>query len=133
MSYLLDTHIFLWSIISPKKISKKIRKILNDSEPTKYVSVLSFWEISLKFSLDKIDLVGILPEELPDIAKKANFDIIDLDLKTASSYYKLPKTHNKDPFDRMLAWQAIKKDFHLLTKDRDFADYKDHGLKIVVH
>lgn len=131
MSYLVDTHIFLWSVISPKKISQKIRKILNDPEPTKYISVLSFWEISLKFSLDRIDLVGILPEELPDIAKKANFDIIDLDVKIASSYHKLPKTKNKDPFDRMLAWQAIREEFHLLTKDQDFADYKDHGLKIV--
>lgn len=70
--------------------------------------------------LDKIDLVGILPEQLPDIAKKANFDIIDLDVKTASSYHKLPKTSNKDPFDRMLAWQAITKDYSLLTKDADF-------------
>ena len=131
MSYLVDTHIFLWSVISPKKISQKIRKILNDPEPTKYVSILSFWEISLKFSLDKIDLVGILPEQLPDIAKKANFEIIDLDVKIASSYHKLPKTNNKDPFDRMLAWQAINCDFYLLTKDRDFADYKDSALKIV--
>ena len=131
MSYLVDTHIFLWSVISPKKISQKIRKILNDPESTKYISVLSFWEISLKFSLDKIDLVGILPEELPYIAKKANFDILDLDSKIASSYYKLPKTNNKDPFDRMLAWQAINKDCYLLTKDQDFADYKDHGLKMI--
>ncbi|MBI2430570.1 MAG: type II toxin-antitoxin system VapC family toxin [Candidatus Levybacteria bacterium] len=132
MNYLVDTHIFLWSIISPKKIPQKIRKILNDPEPTKFVSVLSFWEISLKFSLDKIDLVGILPDELPDIAKKANFDIIDLDVKTASSYHKLPKTNNKDPFDRMLVWQAIQKNLYLLTKDRDFSDYKNHGLKIAL-
>lgn len=131
MSYLVDTHVFLWSVISPKKISQKISRILNDPESTKYISILSFWEISLKFSLNKIDLIGILPDELPDIAKKANFDIIDLDLKTASSYHKLPKTNNKDPFDRMLAWQAIRKDFYLLTKDRDFANYKDQGLKIV--
>lgn len=131
MSYLVDTHIFLWSIISPKKISQKIRKILSDPEPTKYISILSFWEISLKFSLDKIDLIGILPEQLPDIAKKSNFDIIDLDVKVVSSYHKLPKTKNRDPFDHMLAWQAICNDYPLLTRDPDFAGYKDRGLKIV--
>ncbi len=131
MSYLVDTHIFLWSIISPKKISLKISKILNDPEPIKYISVLSFWEISLKFSLGKIDLVGILPDELPEIAKKSNFDIIDLDVKIAASYHKLPKTNNKDPFDRMLAWQAITKDYSLLTKDVDFNSYKNFGLKII--
>ncbi len=131
MNYLIDTHIFLWSVISPKKIPQKISEILRDPEPTKYISVLSFWEISLKFSLDKIDLVGILPEELPDIAKKSNFDIIDLDLKTASSYYKLQKTNNKDPFDRMLAWQAICNNYILLTQDKGFFEYKDQDLEII--
>lgn len=131
MSYLVDTHIFLWSVISPKKIPLKIRKILNNPESAKYISALSFWEISLKFSLDKIVLLGILPDELPQIAKKANFDIIDLDVKTASSYHKLPKIKNKDPFDRMLAWQAISNDYQLLTKDPDFLEYQDHGLKLV--
>lgn len=130
MNYLVDTQIFLWSVISPKKILKKISKILNDPEPTKFISVLSFWEISLKFSLEKIDLIGISPDELPDVARRANFDIIGLDVEAASSYHKLPKTNNKDPFDRMLAWQAICKDFFLLTQDSDFLSYKDHGLKI---
>lgn len=131
MSYLVDTHIFLWSVISPKKISKNLRKILSDPQDTKYISAVSFWEISLKFSLEKIDLVGISPDELPDVAKAANFDIIGLDVETASSYHKLPKTNNKDPFDRMLAWQAISKDLSLLTKDADFTGYRNHGLKTV--
>lgn len=131
MSYLIDTHILLWAIISPKKISQKIRKILNDPEHTKYVSIVSFWEISIKFSLDKIDLASILPDELPEIAKKANFDILDLDVKIASSYHKLPKTKNKDPFDRMLAWQAINSDYSLLTKDADFKSFSKYGLETI--
>lgn len=131
MIYLVDTHIFLWSIISPKKIVGEISKIFNDPELTKFISALSFWEISLKFSLDKIGLVGILPDELPAIAKKANFEIMDLDAATLSSYYKLPKTNNKDPFDRMLVWQAISFDYTLLTQDKGFLDYKNYGLKIV--
>ncbi len=131
MSYLVDTQIFLWSLMSPKKISQKISKILNDPEPAKHISIFSFWEISLKFSLGKIDLIGVLPDELPDIAKKANFDVLDVDVKTVSSYHKLPYGRNKDPFDRMLAWQAIRNDYYLLTKDPDFADYKAQGLKII--
>lgn len=125
MNYLVDTHIFLWSVIAPKKLPRKISRILNDPESTKFISVISFWEISLKFSLNKINLVGISPDQLPDIAKKANFDILDLDVKTASSYHKLPKLKNKDPFDRMLAWQAISKDYYLLSQDADFGGYKD--------
>lgn len=131
MNFLLDTHIFLWAIFEPEKIPKKLRSFMLNPESSVYISIITFWEISLKFAVKKINLKGVLPDKLPEIAKNDGFKILDLDVDTTSSFYKLPKAKNKDPFDRMLAWQAIKKDFHLLTKDQDFADYKDHGLKIV--
>lgn len=131
MNYLLDTHVFLWSILTSKQISSAAKKILTDPELPKYVSVISFWEIALKFSLGRIDLADIEPEELPNVAKQANFEILDLDKKTAASFYKLPQTHNKDPFDRMLAWQAISKGYCLITKDTGFEGYTGQGLKTV--
>ena len=131
MNYLIDTHVFLWVLLSPKKIPKRVRDILLDTELTKYVSTITFWEISLKYQLGKIDITGVLPDILPTIAKNSGFEILNLDADTASSFYKLPKLRSKDPFDRMLAWQAISQDYHLLTQDQDFFGYKDYGLKIV--
>lgn len=131
MKYLVDTHAFLWVVLSPKRISKRVKNILLDGELTKYVSTISFWEISLKFSLKKIDLIGVLPYKLPAIAKDTGFEILGLDSDIAASFYKLPRIRNKDPFDRMLAWQAIRKDCLLLTRDKGFDYYKDHGLKTV--
>ena len=131
MKLIVDTHIFLWVTISPKKISKRVKDLLLDPQLSKYVSAITFWEISLKYQLGKIDLKGVLPDQLPVIAKDSGFEVLGLDPDTAASFYKLPRLRNKDPFDRMLAWQAVSRDFHLLTKDQDFADYKDHGLKIV--
>lgn len=128
MNYLVDTHVFLWVIFSPKKISKTAKNILLDPQFTKYVSAITFWEISLKYQLEKIVLTGIYPDELPKIAKDTGFEILHLDADTASSFYKLPKL-SKDPFDRMLAWQAIRNSCTLLTQDSDFAAYKDYGLK----
>lgn len=131
MNFLLDTHIFLWAIFEPKKLPKKLKTSVLNPESTIYISIITFWEISLKFSLGKIDLKGILPDELPKIARRDGFEILDLNIDMVCSFYKLPKLKNKDPFDRMLAWQAISSDYSLLTQDADFADYKDHGLKIV--
>lgn len=131
MNYLIDTHLFLWVIFSPQKISKKVSGILLDPEMIKYLSVITFWEISLKYQLGKIDLKGVYPDKLPSIAKETGFEFLNLELETAASFYKLPKLKDKDPFDRMLAWQAISKDYYLLTKDSDFLSYKNHGLKVV--
>lgn len=131
MNYLADTHVLLWTILSPKKISKKVRNIANDSDSVKYVSIITFWEISLKFSSGRIDLGGFKPDNLPSIAKDTGFEILGLDTDTVTSFYKLPKLKNKDPFDRMLAWQAINKDYLLITKDSDFSSYLQYGLKTV--
>lgn len=129
MKLLVDTHIFLWIILFSKKIPKSIKSILLNPENTKIVSTITFWEISLKYSLGKLDLTGILPDTFPAIAKETGFEILELDVDTASTFYRLPRL-NKDPFDRMLAWQAISKDMCLLTKDSQFKDYKKYGLKL---
>ncbi len=131
MNYLVDTHIFLWIILSPKKISKEMQATLINPENTKHVSIVTFWEIAIKFSLGKIDMLGLLPDELPALAKETGFEVLTMDQDIVSSVFKLPKIKNKDPFDQMLAWQAISYDCILLTQDQDFSDYKDHGLKIV--
>lgn len=102
-----------------------------DVDSANYISAITFWEISLKFSLGKIDLKGVLPDELPKIAIKDGFKMLNLNIDTISSFYKLSKVKNKDPFDRMLAWQAICNNFILLTQDKGFAQYKDQDLKII--
>lgn len=116
---------------SPNLISKKIKDILIDPENNKYLSVITFWEISLKYSLGKIDLIGIKPDDLPVFAKETGFEILNMEKDVLSSFYKLPKTKNKDPFDRLLAWQAINSKCILLTKDKSFIDYKNFGLRII--
>ncbi len=131
MNLLLDTHILLWALFEPEKLPKKLKTSVLNPESTIFISIISFWEISLKFALGKIDLKGTLPDALPEIARNDGFEILDLDIDTVSSFYKLPKLRNKDPFDRMLAWQAICKNHTLLTKDPDFTGYRNFGLKIV--
>lgn len=131
MNYLVDTHIFLWSILSPKKISKRAHGVLLDPEHAIAVSTITFWEISLKYQLGKLELNHILPDVLPTIAAEAGFEILDLTAATAASFYKLPKLKNKDPFDRLLAWQAIYQGFSLISKDADSSSYKTYGLKVV--
>ena len=78
MKYLIDTHIFLWSLFSPEKISRHVAKIIVKSGNRIFVSTISFWEISLKFSLNKLELEGITPDELPEFASKMSFELLSL-------------------------------------------------------
>jgi PIN domain nuclease of toxin-antitoxin system len=56
MNYLLDTHSFLWFLIGSSNLSEKAKDCILNAENHCYVSIASFWEISIKISLSKLHL-----------------------------------------------------------------------------
>lgn len=129
MKLLLDTHVFLWSLFAPDKLSDAVVQEIKSSKNEVAVSVVTFWEISLKYALGKLDLTGIKPEDLPDFAVQMNLEIIPMTAAEASCFYKLPRLAHKDPFDRIIIWQAIQQKMTLVSKDRDFKAYHSFGLR----
>jgi len=130
MRFLLDTHSFLWTVFSPEKLSKSARGTIKDRENEVAVSVVTFWEVSLKYALGKLDLVKVKPEDLPDVAEKTGMDILQITPQEAASFHNLPRLTHKDPFDRLIIWQAIQRKMPLISRDREFKDYRKFGLKI---
>ena len=131
MNYLLDTHVFLWTLFNDELLSKNAVSIISNPENTVLVSVISFWEISLKYNAGKLSLEGVLPDELPAYAEKAGLEIMNVTPAEVSSFYKLPILKHKDPFDRLLVWQCINNNICLISKDSDLAEYKNYGLQIM--
>lgn len=131
MNYLLDTHTFLWAAFSPSKLSTKARNEIRSAENQVCISLISFWEISLKYSLGKIALANCTPADMPDTAAQMGFEIIQLGAQDTASFYQLPKVAHKDPFDRMIIWQAIQQQLVLISKDASFPEYRQFGLKVL--
>ncbi len=129
MNYLLDTHTFLWSLFRPGKLSRSAAEKIISPDNDVAISVITFWEISLKYALGKLELKGIGSKELPDIAVETGFDILAVNPSDAASFHELPKLAHKDPFDRFLIWQAIRQKMILISKDPEFKDYREFGLK----
>ena len=129
MNLLLHTHVFLWSLFSPNKLSEDVVREVKSPDNEVAVSVVTFWEISLKFALGKLELTGVKPEDLPDFAKQMNLEIFPITAAEASSFHQLPRLSHKDPFDRIIVWQAIQRKMSLVSKDRDFKTYRQFGLK----
>ena len=131
MKYLLDTHTMLWSIFSPGLISSKADKIITDQDNMIYVSAVSFWEISLKYNIGKLELKNYTPDDIPGLSEKSGFEVLNLVPDDASSFYRIPKEIHRDPFDRMLIWQAIRNKLTVISKDDRFKDYQSYGLKVI--
>lgn len=131
MKLLLDTHAFLWAMMEPGKLSDLVRQELLDPENVVFVSAVTFWEIGMKHTLGKLDLDGVTPPELPDIAvHRMGFQLAGLDAETAARFGEIPKLHG-DPFDRMLIHQAVSTGYHLVSADRQFTQYLSCGLKLL--
>jgi len=130
MKYLLDTHSLLWALFAPEKLSADARKEIVNPENDISVSVIAFWEISFKYALGKLEFVGINPEDLPAAVEQIGLDVLHLDQEDAASFYQLPRLAHKDPFDRLIIWQAIRNKRTLISADSSFKDYAKHGLTI---
>jgi len=73
-----------------------------------------------------------LINDFPRYAENMGFTIIDMQEKETITFHELPlKKNHKDPFDRMLIWQAITKNMTMISKDKLFEQYKKDGLKLI--
>ena len=133
MTYLLDTHYMLWTIADTKKLSKSIKEIITNPDHRIVISTISFWEVSLKTSIGKLEIIGFSPDDLPNACLETGFDIECLSAEDSSTYHKLKATYHKDPFDRMLIWQAIQNDYTLISSDSNVKKYTSEGLKVLVN
>lgn len=131
MTYLLDTHTLIWALTDFEKLPANVQRILRNKSNEIVVSTLSFWEMSIKRSIHKLDLDGANPEDFVAATVKADFRILPLSIEHCSSFYKLSATHHKDPFDRMLIWQALHRECSLITIDKNIRKYASEGLQVV--
>jgi len=131
MKYLLDTHTLLWAILETRKLSTEVFSLLESTDNIIYASVINYWEICIKAEKGKLHLEGITPEEVLEQAKKMGFSSLELNTLDASSFFRLKSDFHKDPFDRMIIWQAINNQCTLVTKDSEIKKYEQVGLKTI--
>ncbi|HMN45752.1 MAG TPA: type II toxin-antitoxin system VapC family toxin [Povalibacter sp.] len=117
MRLLLDTHLLLWALAQPDRLSAATRKQISAAEV--YVSAASIWEISIKVGLGKLDAD---PDQILEAIEPAGFMLLPITAEHAVKVAKLPALH-KDPFDRMLAAQASVEPMILLTNDEALRGY----------
>jgi len=132
MKYLLDTHVILWLANENDKLSSPIREILLKQGNEIYISAVSFWEISLKLQSGKLDLNGHNPEILKaGFDQFYNFKELPLEMEDTVSFFKLKSPIHKDPFDRILTSQALRRNLTFISDDNNFKRYQGLGLKVI--
>ena len=116
MKVLLDTHTLLWATLSPASLSRKASKIIADETNVVLVSAASAWEIATKVRIGKLPGAETLEKEFLDIMEDAGYTLLPIDIACALRAGRLVGEH-RDPFDRMIAAQALAEDIPILSSD----------------
>jgi PIN domain nuclease of toxin-antitoxin system len=119
---LVDTHAILWWLAGDERLSKRARKILEDPENKRWVSIASLWEIAIKMSSGRLPAEGLTLGTIAGLLKAQQFAILPVRLEDLLRLELLPWLH-RDPFDRLIVAQALEEGISLLTADGVMSHY----------
>lgn len=111
---LLDTHALIWWAISDKRLSKKVRSLMENEHTRVFVSSASAWEIATQVRLGK--LAWSSPGSVESYCRNQGFELLSIGFAHAERAGSWPQDHG-DPFDRMLAAQSDKERIPVATND----------------
>ena len=123
MKLLLDTHVLLWALLEPQKLSPELRIALEDSDNTLVVSAATAWEIATKWRLGKLRHAQAVVEQYAMALHR--LAAVELPISGAvarqAGLWEVP---HRDPFDRLLAAQAKADNLVLASTDSAFAQFE---------
>ena len=114
MRLLLDTHIWLWSLREPQRLSRRIARELDNPENELWLSPVSTWEALLLYAKGRIEIPGDLAEWLALATQNLREAPLTHEIVLAAHQLRFP---HLDPADRFLAATAQILDLTLVTAD----------------
>ena len=122
MRFLIDTHCWLWTFLSPERLNDSAAALMASEENTIVFSAICAAEIALKVRIGKLQLPDETKEYVASGVKDFDMKPLPLYLHHALRVAELP-LHHRDPFDRLLIAQAQAEGLPLMTADPRVAKY----------
>ncbi len=116
MKILLDTNAVLWAALEQAKLTLAARSAISDERNELLISAASAWEIATKVRLGKLPEATKLEQNFIQAARAAGYELLPIHVDTALRSGRLPGNH-RDPFDRMIAAQALQLDIPVISAD----------------
>ncbi len=116
MKVLLDTCAVIWATLSPSTLSREAQQTIADERNVILVSAASAWEIAAKLRVGKVPGAEKLERNFLDLMKDADYTLLEIDTASALRAGRLVAEHH-DPFDRIIAAQALGLDIPVLSPD----------------
>jgi PIN domain nuclease of toxin-antitoxin system len=120
VNVLLDTHTLLWLVSTPSDVDASALAVLADPKTNVWVTAASAWEIAIKTRLGRLDGEALLSAWADIIADMSTTEL-PIESPDAILAGRLPWEH-KDPFDRVIVAQALRRNLTIATRDARILD-----------
>jgi PIN domain nuclease of toxin-antitoxin system len=128
LKLLLDTHILLWSLLEPARLTKRTTKALSDPNNEIWISPISSWEILMLCQKKRLEIKGDPEKWLQTVLAQVPFKEAPLTHEVAMASVSVAVAH-ADPADRFLAASAQVYSLTLVTSDDNLL--RGHGYKVL--
>lgn len=115
MRLLLDTHIAIWSLFEPERLTQAERDAFQHSANLCFVSMTSLWEAQIKRRLGKLPI----PADFVQLIEQTTLQVLPITGDHVALLGRMDFRH-RDPFDHLLAVQAIQERMRFVTRDSAF-------------
>ncbi|WP_103061604.1 type II toxin-antitoxin system VapC family toxin [Actinomyces qiguomingii] len=123
MAYLLDTHVVAWLIAEPERLPDDVLEVFADPVQDLLVSSISAYEVAQKVRLGKWNEARQLADDWTDLVESVGLQSLSVDARDAQTAGQLDWEH-RDPFDRIIATQAMLWGHQLVSADRVFSSLR---------
>lgn len=128
MKLLIDAQPLIWHRSGDLRLPEKVRRALSSEENELFISEATWWEICLKVSLKKLELLGGVDGLREEWIGRGGATALPVEWRHTRRMVDLPFVH-RDPFDRLLVAQAIADKLTIVGGDSCFARYP--GVKVL--
>ena len=122
MKLLLDTCTVIWAALTPDLLDGKVQHLIANRSNTIHVSAVTAWEIATKVRLGKLPQAERLERQFLEVMETAGYVLLPIDAIVALRAGRLTADH-RDPFDRMIAAQALSLDIPICSPDPHFDQF----------
>ncbi len=122
MNLLLDSNTVVWFLEGASELSDTAASLIESLESRSMVSSVTPWELAVKTGLGKLRLPYSLDEEFDAALQAMGFELLPLSKAALDRTTRLPG-HHRDPFDRLLAAEALEHSATMVSPNEIFDQY----------
>lgn len=122
MRLLVDAQPLIWHRAKDPRLPEKVRRALSSEQNDLFISEATWWEICLKVSLKKLELIGGVDGLREEWIGRGAATALPVEWRHTRRVVELPFVH-RDPFDRLLVAQAMVDKLTIVGGDSCFAQY----------